>query len=120
MPWGASSGRCSCGLCRASACGRHDPRENLCIVRGSALELVWAGAGACPGQNLLAQARSTLPEDALFLSWLTGCNPDTEPHRQDGGCVGLESSVVCSLDSFSRLYLFICCYYFRANMTSSR
>lgn len=31
-----------------------------------------------------------------------------ELHQQgDGGCIGVEGSVVCSLDPFSRLYLFI-------------
>lgn len=63
MPRGASSGRCSSGLRGgASACGRHEPQGGkLCYVRGSALELVWTGAGACPGQNLLDPSSEPLP-----------------------------------------------------------
>lgn len=84
LPWGASSGRWSSGLCRASACGIHEP-QGACAGRALLLGSCWGQVQEpALGTTCLPQARSTFPEDGLLLPWLTGWNPDTEPHRRLG------------------------------------
>lgn len=51
--------------------GDRSRREPL-LGEGSAPELVWAGAGACPGQNLLDPGSERLPRRWTFPSLANG------------------------------------------------
>lgn len=58
----------------APACG-HTSQGILCWVRDSALERVGTGAGACPGQILLAPSSGHLPRRWTVPSLANGMEP---------------------------------------------